>query len=236
MSRNIKRMCLVFFMLASGLIFAAESEPAGISLWVTISSGGLIGILIMIISLVAMAFIIEHFISVTRNKLVPDDFVEELSDHLDKQDYDQARNAINENGSFLAMVIGAGLRHIDSAFGFYDMQNAMQEVSEREISRMYRKLEYLSFIAAVSPILGLLGTVTGMIRAFNQIALTEGTAKPSQLAGGISEALVTTCMGLLVAIPAMFFVTYFRNRIDGFIAEAEVAVDRLMGRFRKPLK
>ena len=76
-------------------------------------------------------------------------------------------------------------------------------------------------------------TVTGMIRSFNQIAITEGAARPSQLAGGISEALVTTCMGLVVAIPTMFFVSFFRNRIDGYVAEAETVVEKLMGRFRK---
>ncbi len=81
--------------------------------------------------------------------------------------------------------------------------------------------------------LGLLGTVTGMIRAFNQIAITEGTAKPSQLAGGISEALVTTCMGLVVAIPTMFFVSQFRNRVDSCVAETESVVEKLMGRFRQ---
>ena len=80
---------------------------------------------------------------------------------------------------------------------------------------------------------GPLGTVTGMIRSFNQIAITEGAARPSQLAGGISEALVTTCMGLVVAIPTMFFVSFFRNRIDSCVAEAETVVEKLMGRFRK---
>ena len=81
--------------------------------------------------------------------------------------------------------------------------------------------------------MGLLGTVTGMITAFNQIAQTEGTARPSQLAGGISEALVTTCMGLIVAIPTMFFVSLFRNRIQSYIAQTEVEVEKLMARFRK---
>ena len=94
-------------------------------------------------------------------------------------------------------------------------------------------LEYLGFIAATAPMLGLLGTVTGMIAAFNEIAATEGAATPSQLAGGISEALVTTCLGLMVAIPVMFFVAFFRNRIDSYVAEAETVVEKLMGHVRK---
>jgi biopolymer transport protein ExbB len=121
-------------------------------------------------------------------------------------------------------------------FGFFDMQNAMQEVSEREVSKLYRKLEYLSFIATTSPMLGLLGTVTGMISSFNEIRKAEGAANPSDLAGGISMALVTTCMGLIVAIPTMFFVAFFRKRIDGFVAESETVVEKLMGHFRSGAK
>jgi biopolymer transport protein ExbB len=117
-------------------------------------------------------------------------------------------------------------------FGFFDMQNAMQEVSEREVSKLYRKLEYLSFIASTTPMLGLLGTVTGMIGSFNTIAASGGTANPSDLAGNISMALVTTCMGLIVAIPTMFFVAFFRKRIDSFVAESETVVEKLMGHFR----
>ena len=232
-------LLLLVVMLAVGAasVWAGPEDAAGpqskISLWSTIASGRLVGVVIMIISLVAAALIIENFISIRRDKLVPEDLVSELAEHLEAEDYERAIEVGSENESFLGVVIAAGLRQRGSAFGFFEMQNAMQEVSERQVSKMYRKLEYLSFIGAVSPILGLLGTVTGMIRAFNQIALTEGMAKPSQLAGGISEALVTTCMGLIVAIPTMFFATFFRNRIDSFIAEAETIVDKLMGRFRK---
>lgn len=237
--RNKRRFMFLLAMIAFCVVsvYAGPEESAApaakISLWSTIASGRLVGVVIMIVSLVAAALIIENFMSIRRSKLVPEDLAGELAEQIEAADYDKAIETGNENESFLGVVIAAGLARRDSAFGFFEMQNAMQETSERQVSRMYRKLEYLSFIGAVAPILGLLGTVTGMIRAFNQIALTEGMAKPSQLAGGISEALVTTCMGLIVAIPTMFFATYFRNRIDSFIAEAEAIVDKLMGRFRQ---
>ena len=199
---------------------ASTAEPYQISLWNTIAAGGIIGLLIMLVSLAAVALIVENFLSIRR-------------DHIEAKQYGEAQQACREDGSFLAQVVGAGLGQIGAMFGFFDMQNAMQEVSEREISKLYRKLEYLSFIATTSPMLGLLGTVTGMISSFNEIARTEGAARPSQLAGGISEALVTTCLGLGVAIPTLFFVAFFRRRIDGFVAESEVAVEKLMGHFRK---
>ena len=209
------------------------AQPTQMSLWSTIAAGGIIGYVIILMSLVVVAFIIENFMTIRRNRLVPRELVEQLSVHIKEEKYDDARGLCASDGSFLAQVINAGLGQVGAMFGFFDMQNAMQEASERSVSKLYRKLEYLSFIGASAPILGLLGTVTGMIRAFNQIALTEGTAKPSQLAGGISEALITTCLGLIVALPAMFFVTFFRNRIDSYVAEAETLVDKLMGKFRK---
>jgi biopolymer transport protein ExbB len=204
-----------------------------VSLWSTIVAGGFIGLLVILLSIVAVALIVEHFITIRRERIVPSALAETLGEHMAAEQYDLASEVCGQNDSFLARVVEAGLAQRGGMFGFFDMQNSMQEVSEREVSKLYRKLEYLSFIAAAAPMLGLLGTVTGMIRSFNEIAATEGAAKPSDLAGGISEALVTTCMGLIVAIPTMFFVSQFRNRVDSCVAEAETIVERLMGRFRK---
>lgn len=211
----------------------STEAPNQITLWNTIAAGGIIGLLIIFVSLAAVALIVENFITIRRDRIVPANFIEEIQGHIQDKQYGQAQETCRRDGSFLAQVIGAGLGQIDAMFGFFDMQNTMQEVSERELSKLYRKLEYLSFIASTSPMLGLLGTVTGMISAFNEIARTEGSARPSQLAGGISEALVTTCLGLVVAIPVLFFIAFFRRRIDGYVAESEVVVEKLMGHFRK---
>ncbi len=230
-------ICLVLTLFCQ-IGFSQDSrdtvEPTQeISLWSTVTSGGVIGYFILLMSLVATAFVIEHFMSIRRSQLIPDDLEERLEPILESRKIAEAKTICDEHGSYLAIVISSGLSHFGSMLGFYDMQTAMQEASERELSRLYRKLEYLSFIAATAPMLGLLGTVTGMIASFNQIAISDGAAKPSQLADGISEALVTTCLGLIIAIPTMFFVSFFRNRIDSYVAEAETVVERLMGRFRK---
>ena len=209
------------------------ADPHEISLWTTIKAGGIIGFFIIALSMVSLSFVIEHFISLRIDRLVPKELALELEQLLEAGSHSEAQQRCEQDRSFLAEVIGAGLAQVGAMFGFFDMQNAMQEVSERGISKLHRKLEYLAFIAASSPMLGLLGTVTGMIASFNEIARTEGTAKPSQLASGISEALITTCLGLIVAIPSMFFVAFFRKRIDSYVAEAETVVEKLMGRFRK---
>lgn len=211
-------------------------KSSRVSLWGTIVAGGPIGFVIILASLVAVALAVENFITIRRDRMVPEELTERLAGFIQKKLYDRAKQECAEDGSFLAQVVGAGLNQVGAMFGFFDMQNAMQEVSEREVSKLYRKLEYLSLIASVTPMLGLLGTVTGMIRSFNTIAASGGAANPSDLAGGISMALVTTCMGLIVAIPTMFFVSFFRKRIDGFVAESETVVEKLMGHFRRGTK
>jgi len=238
-SKPFIQTCIIILALTAGAALAGENPPpvaaeevATMSIWSLITAGGIVGYFIILLSLVAVALVAEHFLSVRRSALVPDELAERLEELLNAEDYSAAQGICAENGSFLAMIVGSGLNQLGSMFGFFDMQNAMEEASERQISKLYRKIEYLAFIAGVAPMLGLFGTVTGMIRAFNQIALTEGMARPSDLAGGISEALVTTCLGLAVAMPAMFFVAFFRNRIDSIVAEAEVLVEHLMGRFR----
>lgn len=242
--RLILGIIIVTLVIQAGIGFGGtapdESIPAEetsrVSLWSTIVAGGPIGFVIILASLVTVALAVENFITIRRERMVPEELTEMLGQYIQKKQYEKARQVCAEDGSFLAQVVGSGLNQVGAMFGFFDMQNAMQEVSEREVSKLYRKLEYLSFIASTTPMLGLLGTVTGMIGSFNTIAASGGTANPSDLAGNISMALVTTCMGLIVAIPTMFFVAFFRKRIDSFVAESETVVEKLMGHFRSGTK
>lgn len=216
--------------MASDEIVLKESQ--NISIWSTISNGGIIGFIIIGISVIATALIIDNLLRIRRNKMIPSELLPKIEKAIIDKDYEVASELCKKENTFLTKVIEAGLLQHSSVLGYYDMQNAMQEESERYISKLLRRIDYISFIGSATPMLGLLGTVTGMIKAFNQIALTEGSAKASELAGGISEALITTCLGLIVAIPAMFFVTFLRNRIDGYVAEAEPIVDHIMRSFK----
>ena len=234
MKQHLLSLTITLFTIPCIAQEIIQSDHQEITIWHSIQSGGIVGYIIILISIVATALVLEHFFSIKRERLLPDDLQDDISALLQANKINEAQILAGESDTLLGKILAAGLKRIGSAFGFFDMQSAMQETSEREIGKLYRKLEILSFIAAATPMLGLLGTVIGMIGSFNQLVATEGAAKPSQLAGGISEALVTTCLGLIVAIPAMFFVSYFRNRIDSYIAEAETIVEQLLGRFRNP--
>ncbi len=116
------------------------------------------------------------------------------------------------------------------------MIKAMEDASEALTAGFSRRIEHLNVIGNISPMLGLLGTVIGMLRCFNEISHMAGAIEPKQLAGGIFEALVTTCMGLIVAIPSLYCYAIFRNRIDEYTGEAALEAEQLMSSFKADVK
>jgi biopolymer transport protein ExbB len=112
------------------------------------------------------------------------------------------------------------------------MIKAMEDKGEALVSGIARKTEHLNVIGNISPMMGLLGTVIGMLRCFNEIAHMTGAIEPKQLAAGIFEALVTTCMGLIVAIPALYCYAVFKNRVDEFAGEAAMKAEQLVSGFK----
>lgn len=197
----------------------------------TLVAGGLVGLLILLLSMVAVGFIIEHSLSIRKSVLMPDYVLAELDDLIGQGKIDDALTACYDpqNQSLAAYVVAAGLeRYKGSEFGFAEYKAAVEEAGEDQTGRLYRKTEMLGLIGSIAPMLGLTGTVLGMIKAFNKIASSGGMARPDELADGIGQALVTTLMGLVVAIPTMVAFSYFRNRIDSIVAEAGKRVEQIM--------
>jgi biopolymer transport protein ExbB len=196
-----------------------------------VKSGGLVGLLIMLLSIVAVGFIVEHLITIRKGRLLPEDVLADLEQMIARGEIREAIEYCDqqENESLAADVISAGLRrYTSSEFGFAEYKSAVEEAGEDHTGRLYRKIDVLGVIGAIAPMLGLTGTVLGMIKAFNKLAALERMAKPAELAEGIGQALVTTLMGLVVAIPAMVAYSYFRNRIDSLVSEGGKRVEQVM--------
>jgi biopolymer transport protein ExbB len=192
---------------------------------------GIVGLLIFLLSMVAVGFIIEHALTIRKGVIMPEEVVEVLDGLLEEGRIEEALETCHDPGnqSLFTYVVLAGLERFQSSeFGFAEYRAAVEEAGEDQTARLYRKTEILGVIGAIAPMLGLLGTVIGMIKAFNVIASSGGMARPDQLAGGISQALMTTLMGLLVAIPAMVAFSFFRNKIDSLIAETGSRVEQIM--------
>jgi biopolymer transport protein ExbB len=196
-----------------------------------IEDGGICGFFIILCSLVSVGFMVEHALTIRQKVMMPEGIVDELDEQIRAGKIDGAIEICRapENDCLATQVVLAGLeRYQGSEFGFAEYKAAVEEAGEHQTGRLYRKTEVLALIGAIAPMLGLQGTVLGMIKAFNTIAARGGMARPDELAGGISEALVTTMMGLFVAIPTMIAFSYFRNKIDSLVAEVGKRVEQIL--------
>ena len=191
---------------------------------------GPIGLLILLLSIVGMSLAITFAVQIRRDVLVPPDVLDQVQALFDDEDYEEAYQVCEANPSFLSAVISAGLTKLDD--GYEDMVQSMEETGEIESTKLHQKVGYLSLIANVAPMLGLLGTVAGMIVTFNKLANSPTSPKPAQLAGGISIALGTTFLGLMVAIPMTVIFVFFRNRVINVVVEVGAITEEMMSRFR----
>jgi len=194
-----------------------------------IEASGTFGLLILLLSFIMVALIMMNILQVRRDNFVPQAFVESFEQRLNAKDYQGAYETARADESLVARVLAAGLSKLNQ--GYDKAVEGMQEVGDDENMALEHRLSYLALISAVAPMLGLMGTVSGMIATFRVIANSSTTPKPAELAEGISSALFTTLEGLTVAIPAMVFYAILRNRIARFTLEVGMVSEGLMGRF-----
>lgn len=208
----------------------ADQAGSGRTWWDSVIDGGPVGFIIIVLSIVAVALCIVHFIQIRRQTLLPDRQLAAVDERLLAGDVAGATSYCMDpaNDSFLTRVLAAGLsRYQASAFGVFEIKNAIEEAGQDQAARLYRSTDGLGVIGTISPLLGLLGTVIGMVGAFDSMSLSGGS-NYEQLAANISMALVTTLMGLALAIPCVALFTWFRNRIDALASEAGREVERLV--------
>lgn len=208
----------------------AQSE-ARRSLLEYASRGGPVGWIIIAISVGAMGMIVAQMMRIRRERLAPLSLADDLRQLLGSGDVEGAiaRCVQEPRPSFLSRVLGASLtRAARSPFGMLELRSTVEETGRLEVDRLYRLTDGIGLVASVAPMLGLLGTVIGMVGAFDAIMLAEGPARPDQLAGSISQALITTVLGLIVAIPCTAAYTYLRNRIDHLTTEIGESIDAMI--------
>jgi biopolymer transport protein ExbB len=199
-----------------------------------IVDSGFIGWVICALSIVALALIIEAFVSIKREKLAPPELIDEIQALFEEGQFQEAMELCENEPTFFTKICGAGIAKIGHPFEV--IQSALSEMGHEESVRLNQKLGWLAVVAAVAPMLGLLGTVQGMIIAFHQIAKSGGQASPADLAGSISIALLTTLFGLAVAIPVISVMAFLRNRMVRAIIEVGAIVEDLFERFRPAAK
>ncbi len=183
-----------------------------------VRAGGWLMIPIILCSIIAAAICVERFWTLRPNQVAPRNLLAQVWAWIKNNEMDTRRLRELRNNSPLGQILAAGIT--SHRRGRELMKENIEEVAGHVVHELERYLNTLGTVAAISPLLGLLGTVIGMIKVFSAIRL-EGTGNAAVLAGGISEALITTAAGLTVAIPALFFFRFFQRRVDELVISME---------------
>lgn len=201
---------LVFFFNALGLTFS---------------------VVFLLLSFGLVSLVVMGFLQLRQSAMMPADMVEDFNAHLDAKEWQQAYELASEDGSYLGQVLAAGISAVSS--GYTQAVEAMRDAAASESMRLEHQLSYVGLIGALAPMIGLLGTVWGMVKSFMEIAASTTSPKPAKLAEGISTALITTLFGLVIAIIAVAVFAYFKNRLQSLNAAVDDEAMKVMSRFSK---
>jgi biopolymer transport protein ExbB len=215
--------------IGAGLLAQAENaaqapqlgDAAAVqSVWDFVVKGGPMMIPIGICSLIALTVTIERLISLRRVKVIPTDFLPELKKRLNERGAASALEHCQRDGSAVSAVFSAGIKRLGEPIE--RLEKHIEEAGLRAVQRLRKYLRVLSVIASIAPLMGLLGTIFGMIRAFQTVAgSAEALGRTELLARGIYEAMITTAAGLLVAIPTLIAYHWLAARIERLVAEID---------------
>ncbi len=209
---------------------AADAEGDSVLGWAFEALGWTYALVFLALSFTLVALFVMNILHARRDNVVPVSLVEGFEDHLNEKRYQEAYELAKNDDSFLGQVLSAGLAKLKE--GYAQALEAMQEVGEEENMKLEHRLSYMALIGTISPMIGLFGTVHGMIASFQVIASATTAPKPAELAAGISTALFTTLIGLFIAIPAISAYNILRNRVARLTLEVGIISEGLMGRFQ----
>ena len=203
-----------------------EDEEPRESFLSMLRQGGFLMWILLGIQIVVLTLVLESAFNVNTLKVLPVDFVEAIEEDFEKNDVDAVVQKCEDNPGMLSNVLHAGLTAPSPAEA--DVKEAIELAGEHEGESFMTHVGYLSIFGVIAPMVGLLGTVIGMIIAFSKVAFAEAIGSPQLLAGGIYTALFTTAFGLIIGIPAMFMYYYFKNRGIKILMIVENSVKRFM--------
>lgn len=219
MSKKIIKLAFCFSLLMGPVAFSQEAAPEAAgpkvestTLMQMIKQGGWSMYPLGLFSMGMIFFIVQNFLSLREKVLLRPDLMPDFIQLMKDKKILEAHSLCKENETLFTYVFAAGLERCSTTgdINYSKIKEAIEEASTEEVTQYMKPIDYLSIIGATAPMLGLLGTVSGMIKAFQTIG-SKGMGKPEELAGNIGEALVTTATGLIIAIPCMLFYYFFRN-------------------------
>jgi biopolymer transport protein ExbB len=209
--RRVLLLAAMSFVVFAGAAMAqGELEGSNKSAMELFQSTGLVGWMMVLVSMTGTALVIEHLVNIRREKLAPTPLAQDLQALIEEEQYDEAVELCDQEGGYLSNLVGAALRLRHA--GYQEMINSLEAAANEETFKMQTKISYLSLIGNIGPLLGLLGTVTGMITAFQKIERLKAPT-PKDLASGVYESLVNTTMGLFIGITFLTCYFLYKNKV-----------------------
>lgn len=207
-----------------------ESAKTEMSISDYVRTGGWLLYMLAAMSVIGLSFVVYFLFVFTRRNVAPQDFVKDVQMMLSYNRMNEARKACEKSRSPVASIAAAGIDYVEQADDPDPilLKEILEGEGGRQAASIQTQISYLLDIGVIAPMVGLLGTVFGMLHSFGALALDLTSAKPVELAGGITEALVTTAGGLLVGIPAMLAYAFFRGRASGLISSMELAANEFL--------
>ncbi|MFM7136358.1 MAG: MotA/TolQ/ExbB proton channel family protein [Planctomycetota bacterium] len=210
---------------------AAPASGKNALVYIAESCGWIFGPVFLLLSFIFVAQLVMCFMQIRKTVLLPPTLSEQFEQHLEAKEYQPAYELAKNDDSYLGHVLAAGMGKLQS--GYPAAVEAMENAQGEEQMKLEHKISYIALVGALAPMLGLLGTVQGMVSSFKTISDNPGVApKPDQLATGIATALVTTLIGLWIAIPAIMFFQLLKNWLEEINTSAADESTRLMSRFQ----
>lgn len=188
----------------------------------------------LVISFTFVAFLVMNLLGLRRDAVCPPHLAAAFEAQLNENKLQEAFDLAKNDDSMLGQMLAAGMQNLPG--GYEKAELAMSQVGEDENLKLEHRLSFLSLVGTIAPMVGLLGTVDGMVLSFMEIASSDTQPKPSKLADGISMALITTLVGLVLAIPAIIFFNLLKNRLTRLVMETGQQAGNLMSRFESPPK
>lgn len=214
-------------VLEDGRVLASSSDRSFFGQFI-VSGGPIVWFVLMPLSVVACYLGIDSGLTLRRKKVLPLNSRTEILNIIQRSSIAGAKESLVSRSDMLSYAMARAMNYITTTKSYLHLQNITAESLEEKTLELMRRVEWLNIVGNVSPMIGLFGTVYGMIKTFNTIVVTGGQPQADQLAGGISIALVTTFWGLLIAIPSLAVYGFFRNRVESLASEAAIEAETLL--------
>ncbi|GIV24169.1 MAG: MotA/TolQ/ExbB proton channel family protein [Bacteroidia bacterium] len=218
----------------AGEIALPTPKPVELTLWDFIVMGGWAMVPIILLAAIGLYIFLERYLLIAKYDKDPSAFMEQVKSAIRQGDVRKAEALCMATATPFARMVGKGISRLGSPLP--DIAAAIQNQGNLEILQLEKNIPYLATISALSPMLGFLGTVTGLIQAFMKIAHLQGNVNPAVLADGIYEAMITTAAGLIVAIPMHFAYNVLVNRIQSFILKMEAVSMGFLDVLQEPVR